>query len=108
MPRNSVFRAALARQSSESAMSPAPSEFPTAEVLLRNAGISRPIDLARALKGLGLPPRKAHLVLDELAKRKEVQAELDARGVERDGLEHLLSLGVEAHRIGPFPKVLHR
>jgi len=74
-------------------------------VLLRNAGISRPVDVARALKDLGLSLRKAHLVLDRLAEGKDVPAELDARAVEQDGLDRLLSLGVEAHRIASPPSV---
>jgi DNA-binding transcriptional regulator YiaG len=74
-------------------------------VLLSNAGISRPVDVARALKDFGLSLRKAHLVLDRLAEGKDVPAELDARGVEQDGFDRLLSLGVEAHRIAPPPSV---
>lgn len=101
MSKNSSFRAALARQASGRATSLASSDFPTVRVLLRNANISQPVDVARALKGLGLSLRKAHLVLDRLAEGKDVPAELDARAVEQEGLGHLLSLGVEAHRIAP-------
>lgn len=101
MSRNSSFKAALARQASEGATSLASSDFPTVKVLLRNAGISRPVDVARVLKDLGLSLRKAHLVLDRLAEGEKVPAELDARAVEHDGLDRLLSLGVEAHRIVP-------
>jgi len=71
--------------------------------LLRNANVTRPVDVARALKGLGLSLRKAHLVLDRLAEGKDVPAELDARATEHDGLGRLLSLGVKAHRIAPPP-----
>ena len=105
MSRNSSFKAALARQASERATSLASSDFPTANVLLRNANISQPVDVARALKGLGLSLRKAHLVLDRLAEGKKVPAELDARAVEQDGLERLRSLGVEASRIASPPSV---
>lgn len=86
-------------------MSSASLDSPTAKVLLRNANISRPVDVARALKALGLSLRKAHLVLDRLAEGKEVPAELDARAVEQSSLDRLLSLGVEAHRIAPPPHV---
>lgn len=101
MSKNSSFKAALVRQASERATSLASSDFPTVRVLLRNAGIGRPVDVARALRSLGLSLRKAHLVLDRLAEGKEVSAELDARAVEQNGLALLLSLGVEAHRIAP-------
>lgn len=101
MSKNSSFKAALARQASEKATSLASSDFPTVKVLLRNDSISRPVDVARALKDLGLSLRKAHLVLDRLAEGKDVPAELDARAIEQDGLDRLLSLGVEAHRIAP-------
>jgi DNA-binding transcriptional regulator YiaG len=105
MSRSSSFKAALARQASGRATSLASSDFPTVKVLLRNANISRPVDVARALKGLGLSLRKAHLVLDRLAEGEKVPAELDARAVEQDGLDRLLSLGIEAHRIASPPSV---
>ncbi len=105
MSGNSSFKAALARQASGKATPLASSDFPTVKVLLRNANISQPVDVARALKGLGLSLRKAHLVLDRLAEGKDVPAELDAQAVEQDGLGRLLSLGVEAHRIASPPQV---
>lgn len=105
MSKNSLFKAALARQASERAASLAFSDFPTVKVLLRNASISRPVDVARVLKDLGLSLRKAHLVLDRLAEGEKVPAELDALAVEQDGLNRLLSLGVEANRISPPPHV---
>lgn len=74
-------------------------------MLLRNASISRPVDVARELKSLGLSLRKAHLVLDRLAGSEKVPAELDARAVAQDGLSNLRSLGVEAHRVAPPPSV---
>lgn len=77
MSGNSSFKAALARQASGRAASPASSDFPTVRVLLRNVDISRPVDVVRALKNLGLSQRKAHLVLDRLAEGKEVPTELD-------------------------------
>lgn len=105
MSRNSSFKAALARQGSGKATSLAASDFPTVKVLLRNANITQPVNVARALKGLGLSLRKAHLVLDRLAEGKDVPAELDAQPVEQHGLEGLLALGVEAHRIASPPQV---
>jgi hypothetical protein len=104
MSTNTSFKATLARQASEKATSPASSASLTVRVLLRNANISRPVDVARVLKGLGLPLRKAHLLLDQLAESKEVPVRLDAGAIEQDGLRHLHSLGVEAHRIAPSPK----
>jgi DNA-binding transcriptional regulator YiaG len=70
-------------------------------VLLRNASISRPVDVARTLKALGLSLRKAHHVLDRLAEGKEVPVELNATSIDQGGLESLRSLGIEATRIAP-------
>jgi DNA-binding transcriptional regulator YiaG len=105
MSGNSSFKAALARQASERATSLASSDLPTVSVLLRHTNISQPVDVARALKRLGLSRRKAHLVLDRLAEGEKMPAELDARAVDQDGLEPLRSLGVGASRIASPPSV---
>ena len=67
-------------------------------MILRADEVARPVDLARLLARHGLSLRKAHEVLQRLARGESVAAELEAPSASRIRAE-LIKLGITARAI---------
>jgi|KBSMisStaDraftv2_1062788.scaffolds.fasta_scaffold1102148_2 DNA-binding transcriptional regulator YiaG len=92
------FREALARPGSAKARSPARSTSRPVRLILRAEEITRPVDLARLLARHGLSLRKAHEMLQRLARGESVAAEFEAPSASRIRTE-LAKLGIAARAI---------
>jgi DNA-binding transcriptional regulator YiaG len=105
MSTRSSFRAALERPAASPEKSRGHSASPAVRLLLVPERIAQPVDVARLLVRHGTSLRKAHDILNRLAKRETAAAELHAHDSDKLRAD-FLALGVAAHVIrAPDPDV---
>jgi DNA-binding transcriptional regulator YiaG len=111
MSRKLSFKEALARpagardESHASSASCEETEAPKVKFLLLPGKMTRPVDVAKTLRELGMPLRKAHEALNRLALKNPIVVHLDANK-ERLVVDGLAALGISAARMAvPNPDI---